>query len=182
MTAWRERACERASERRRPLLQITYPDEWHDYQQPQPAELVQVSERLHRLRMTLLLSADLWAEASDVRVRCGLLTTDGRGGDAKTRRAASAAAAADAAAPLPFSAAYAESVTTIVNSGGGGGAASRAAAAAAAAAAAGGGASATAALAFARRRPAPVFVPLREAARPSQPNLVTFRIHPMARC
>ena len=84
-------------------LQITYPDEWHDYQQPQQFELERLSPRLCRLRMTLLLSAEQWAESSDIRLRCGLLTACGA--DETTR----------AVAPLPYSAAYAATVTAINN-------------------------------------------------------------------
>ncbi|KAI6180150.1 hypothetical protein M3Y98_00688300 [Aphelenchoides besseyi] len=112
-------------------VEVTYPDEWHDYQKPQPFELERIDAYSCRLRMTVLLSADQWAEASEIRVSCGLLTSEKRNDDS---------------AFLPFSAAISVGTPT------------------------------------ARKTPDPHFVPLHDANRPSQSNLITVRIHPMARC
>ncbi|KAI6225270.1 hypothetical protein M3Y99_01357000 [Aphelenchoides fujianensis] len=94
-------------------VELIYPDEWHDFQQPQPFELERLSGRLCRLRMTLLLHAEQWCDPADVRIRCGVVTNPRAAGEDEekavlsfsTAASITSASASSAAAAFAFGAA-----------------------------------------------------------------------------
>jgi hypothetical protein len=54
------------------------------FQTPESGQLISMGQQTYRLEMTIILTANHWAEPSDVRIRCGILIDqDERAGEDK---------------------------------------------------------------------------------------------------
>uniref|UniRef100_A0A914E9R2 Integrator complex subunit 4 n=1 Tax=Acrobeloides nanus TaxID=290746 RepID=A0A914E9R2_9BILA len=60
-------------------IKIEYPDETIAYYRPRSTEFITLSNRLVRVQTTVLISAQLWAEASEIQLCCGVLLSSPQG-------------------------------------------------------------------------------------------------------
>ncbi|KAI6192311.1 hypothetical protein M3Y97_00323500 [Aphelenchoides bicaudatus] len=66
-------------------VEIVYPNDLHDYQEPQSSQLIPTGSQTFRLEMPIILTAEHWAEPSDVRIRCGFLINQDDGEEYEDR-------------------------------------------------------------------------------------------------